>query len=617
MLIDYMRLGGVEIVNNALVWGLSRAGDCPVASWLRQEPCPWFFVPGEARRTNRATVPQPATAWTASWGTGGGGVASNVTDGGVPARQMEWTTAPSGGAARMRVGGSVAAVIAWSPGQVLPIQALVSHSRLTQIQLAVDFYNGGSWISYPTSPLLPVGPGLTQVAWTPPAAPAGTTHGNVYVIIPAATPAQVGDVLRVAQPMVDAVGPYFDGDTPDDEYVYGWSGDPNASISTERFRVAPEDVTQAPWYDPNEEATTRFYGVYGISAENLVDSTQVGTYQEGISDGGTLDLVRRAVREVRVKALLLADGADALEAGLSWLDAALRQRGSGVNASCQTTDLMFYTTCPSEVDGDQVWRLERYLHNSSKISGPLVLETLVRDRGRGYLVEFTIGSMSPALHGATRPLGFTTSGAIPVIDTPTNLVATPSAEIAGPQVEVMRNWSANPSVEVDATGWSGTVVTVSGTAPGARFASQRTLEWAVVGSASYRGAIVGNATAATGRAGMRVSNVVALGALAAGARVSVSVYGSAQIHAAPDVTTVHALRAWVAWSGGTARTDPLGVDETVEWGGVAFSEERIAPPAGTTTATVTVEAEVSWSSGAVGVRSDVRVYADAVAVTIP
>ncbi len=108
-----------------------------------------------------------------------------------------------------------------------------------------------------------------------------------------------------------------------------------------------DNISSAPWYDVEDEPTHRFLGVHALSIEGITDSTRTGTVAEGITDGGVVGQIRHAVRQVRARVLLSARGEDALESGLSWLDAALEPDACGQHgASCGAVDACFYIACP-------------------------------------------------------------------------------------------------------------------------------------------------------------------------------------------------------------------------------------------------------------------------------
>jgi hypothetical protein len=108
-----------------------------------------------------------------------------------------------------------------------------------------------------------------------------------------------------------------------------------------------DNISDAPWYDEEDEPTHRFFGAYPTRIDQITDSTRTATLTEGILDGGTINGVRHAIRTIRCTAVLTAQGEDALEAGFSWLDAALRPDECGIHgASCGEADATFFAACP-------------------------------------------------------------------------------------------------------------------------------------------------------------------------------------------------------------------------------------------------------------------------------
>lgn len=107
-------------------------------------------------------------------------------------------------------------------------------------------------------------------------------------------------------------------------------------------------IDDAPWFDPNNMATNRFYGLWPIDIAGVDDSTATAPVTESIDEGGSIGAERRATRAVRVKAMLLAADTQAMDAGMSWLDHALapspcQQHGTG---TCGGSALCFFTSVP-------------------------------------------------------------------------------------------------------------------------------------------------------------------------------------------------------------------------------------------------------------------------------
>jgi len=166
---------------------------------------------------------------------------------------------------------------------------------------------------------------------------------------------------------------------------------------------APYDISgieDAPWYDPADESTSRFYGAYITSLGDISSSTREGSYTEGILPGGVPGRSRHAGKSFRVRAWLTAAGEDALQTGHDWLDAALQAQSCGTHAgsSCGATDLTLFTTCPP---------------------------------ARARVTDFTAWEQQAQ-----------------------NLFTNPSAERAGGAYEVRRNHAPNPRAVSTGTAWS-------------------------------------------------------------------------------------------------------------------------------------------------------------------
>jgi hypothetical protein len=183
------------------------------------------------------------------------------------------------------------------------------------------------------------------------------------------------------------------------------------------------NISEAPWYDEQEEASHRFLGVHALSVEGLMDSTRTASIAEGVTDGGVVGQVRHAVRQTRYRALLSAIGEDALESGLAWLKAALDPDFCGTHGnSCGAVDSCFFTACPPQ---------------------------------KKNVVTKTIQwATPPVINLATNPSFETAAGAPSVLAT--NLATNPSFETPGTVQVLATNQVPNPSFET----LSGAAVTV-------------------------------------------------------------------------------------------------------------------------------------------------------------
>lgn len=382
-------------------------------------------------------------------------------------------------------------------------------------------------------------------------------------------------------------------------------------------------IVEAPWYDADDPATGRFYGAYPITMTGLSDSTRTATITEGILDGGTIQGNRRAVRQVRCTAVLVAQGMDALEAGMSWLDAVLDTEVCSTHAGgCGEVDACFFVACPPEKTPDEsledyeeeVTDLRRQMHGVVTISGPIVTQELHRGEWFGYIVEFTIAAATPFVFSMptdVSPVNWNSSGIFQ--DSPFNLVPYPSAELAEAAfITVARNLSTNPSVETNATGWTGNGGAIVGPVP-TTVTAARTTAIAASGVASFQVRL--NAAATPGIVNqtcyLQAYQDVSLTDLPTGTRVSVTEWGA--VIAVGGASTPQNLRMRVQFYN---VSNVMVGSETVITGtaldGNVFQAPSLVIPATATYVRVIMIAEIIWSTGA-----DVSVYADALAVTIP
>jgi hypothetical protein len=110
----------------------------------------------------------------------------------------------------------------------------------------------------------------------------------------------------------------------------------------------------APWFDPNNAATGRFYGLYPLDVQGWEDDTATAETVESIVEGGSVGQERRGTRPIRVTAAMFAADDAAMTAGMAWLRAALEpsscnQHGAG---TCGGAQLCVFTACP---DVERCW----------------------------------------------------------------------------------------------------------------------------------------------------------------------------------------------------------------------------------------------------------------------
>ncbi|QQO39438.1 minor tail protein [Microbacterium phage Namago] len=393
------------------------------------------------------------------------------------------------------------------------------------------------------------------------------------------------------------------------------------------------NITTAPWYDRSlADLSGRFYGAVGLTITGVTDSTRTFSRMEGVTNGGTNGRSRKGMRSLRVTATLLASGDDALDYGSQWLSSVF-DGGCGQHAdACDMTDAEFLATCPIPRDpgvlleeySAYVDGLRRYVHDVA-ISGPLTVQELAFDgEFVGRTVEFTISSERAWVYGRLRQLTLAPSLPTVMEDTPFNRVPYPSAELGAGSIVVATNLSANPSVEVNDTGWAGTFTTVSGTSPSAFLTGARTTELAAVGNASYRRRLLGDggATAVSAAVADIVSYQDANIPAGTDRRISLNLWAAVLAVAGSSPGTVlQSLNVrYLFLNGGSAvgGTVVFGTAGASDFGGNAYSLSGLAVPASATAVRVSAAARVTWSSSATpGQNSDIRLFADALQVSIP
>jgi hypothetical protein len=267
-----------------------------------------------------------------------------------------------------------------------------------------------------------------------------------------------------------------------------------------------------------------------------------------------------------------------------------------------------YSAPVSDAEYEEVLRpLRRRMHGVTAISGPLVLNHFHSHNGyHAYEVEFTLAATSP--YAFTMPQQLQLPNVTPVVlaDVPVNLVPYPSAELAvGTGVVVATNYSTNPSVEANATGWS---TAADGAAIlTANITGTRSNDIAANGSWSYRAQWTAPNSSSAGWFGGAQQVTIPT---TTGIRFSINVWGYGVVSS--GTATLGDLTVVAQWRNGTTllRADTLGIIPSV---GGAVSVKSIDPPNNANNVIVqTRQAVTSWSSGAV-----VNVYTDALAVTVP
>lgn len=107
-----------------------------------------------------------------------------------------------------------------------------------------------------------------------------------------------------------------------------------------------DDVTTAPWYDPDVPFSDEFYGVYPLGVTGLDDSTATSTVVESTLDGGNVGRLRNATRPVVFSLVILAASERGAEYGMRWLRRALNNICGPLKPGCTGGTLSFLSSPP-------------------------------------------------------------------------------------------------------------------------------------------------------------------------------------------------------------------------------------------------------------------------------
>lgn len=121
------------------------------------------------------------------------------------------------------------------------------------------------------------------------------------------------------------------------------------------------DQDDAPWWDPVVPDSKDFAGFIGLDITGISKTTSRRELVPLTTDGAALHPLRRAHREIQVKALALARSDCALSYGLSWLSSALR--GGVCSSGCAGETLCFLTCCPPCADDPSGTCADPYLRS--------------------------------------------------------------------------------------------------------------------------------------------------------------------------------------------------------------------------------------------------------------
>jgi hypothetical protein len=163
-------------------------------------------------------------------------------------------------------------------------------------------------------------------------------------------------------------------------------------------------IDAAPWYEPTQPQTARFYGFLPLGLAGATDSTRQVETTELTGNGSVHTSPRHGSREIQVKTLAVAADEEALAAGIAWLkdqlenaDSAQDSTNAGVH--CLDREATFFSALPVSRTASQ---LLRTFYRVEVIEGPLVTKEWPSRRGAAASVEFVLRAGVP--WGFTEPV---------------------------------------------------------------------------------------------------------------------------------------------------------------------------------------------------------------------
>lgn len=293
----------------------------------------------------------------------------------------------------------------------------------------------------------------------------------------------------------------------------------------------------------------------------------------------------------------------------------------GASESVMETREAFMRPQTDEEYAEVVDPLRRYLHDVSATSGPLRVEIFESNQVKdlwGATFEWTITSERAWIYSITRPVDLPVTETTVMESTPFNLVPYPSMTLAGDSVVIATNYSLNPSVETNADGWSYSFSTISGDTVFARDVEggRVTGELQAVGGSSYRTRLYIQSGPASGRVQLNIQQDVDISTRDADSRVSISVWSAlVRVGGSGDSAPVSlgGHLVWLDAAGVTVELVSLGeISDDPGFGGTVFSATSLPVPAGAVEARIIIQGLFDWVGPV-----DMRMYADALAVTVP
>jgi hypothetical protein len=154
-------------------------------------------------------------------------------------------------------------------------------------------------------------------------------------------------------------------------------------------------IDNAPWYEPSNTPTGRFYGFVPLGLTGAVDSTREISSTELTTSGAVHTSPRHGSREIQVKALAVGADEEAVAAGFAWLKDVLEntdETTTNAGVHCLDREATFFAAMPVTRTATE---LLRTFYRVQVIEGPKVTKEWTPRTGAAWSVEFVIRAGVP------------------------------------------------------------------------------------------------------------------------------------------------------------------------------------------------------------------------------
>ena len=564
-----------------------------------------------AETNNTSFVAVPGTTGVVGWT--GAAAPSTTTAFGSWVIKTLWSTASTaaGGGVYQAVNVTALSVYSFGVGHV-------KASITTRLNMIIDWYNGGSFLSSSLGTEFVATAGqIYSRTVEGVTAPATATLARIKIISVTGTSYanwSIGSYLEVDGLIAHlgaALTPYFDGASAAVGInTYGWSGTAHASTSLQtahtEFGGIAGTTGVAALTNPAPSTTTAFgtkvikltwsTASTALSLTGVFTVTGVGTVVGGSTYSFGVGHVKCSINQ-------------RLALAIDWKTAA----GSTISTTVGAV---------ADVVGGAITVLPKIEGVSAPANASYAVLYVLTQAG-GSVANMSIGAYYETdgwifVKAATLPAYF--DGATAASDSYTygwNGASQLSTSVRLSTATIMTNVAPQPGVELSATGWSNVVSVLTGGSPASYITAGQSADAKAIGSYGYRVRILGNeSTAASGTCTIQINApTVDITTVPAGRYIQCSLWAAAvaMTAGAASVTSLAVSGAWYddgdiqVGSTFSMTADPRGLN--------TYSSAKIVKPAGATKVRVIAVATVAWASGASdAANGDVRAYADALTV---